>query len=211
MPVPVPIPRTALTLGALVGVALLLVLGVDRGTRSLVESTRARVLERTLVEVLPAANGDEPVRGAPAPERIVPAPDATEPYAPRWIEWRRIDGRPAGMAMSVIAPDGYNGDIALLVGVRVDGTISGVRVTDHRETPGLGDDIERRRSDWITRFDGLSLDTVPPSDWAVRRHGGRFDAFTGATITPQAVVDAVHGALSWAERHGTLRGAGASR
>jgi len=209
--VPVPVPRTALTLGILVGIALLLVLGVDRGTQPQVETTRARALERTVVEVLPAAGNERSVQGAPAPERIVPAPDATEAYAPRWIEWRRVDGRPAGLVMSVIAPDGYNGDITLLAGVRMDGTIGGVRVTDHRETPGLGDDIERRRSDWITRFDGLSLDTVPPSDWAVRRHGGRFDAFTGATITPQAVVDAVHGALSWVERHGILQGAGASR
>ena len=192
--------RTALTLGLLVGIALLLVLVMERMTEPLVARSRAQTLERELAAVLPAP---DPARTGDA-DRWVPdaSPDEPdEPDAPRWIERRWLDGRLEAMALSVVAPDGYSGDIELLVGVRADGTLSGVRVLEHRETPGLGDDIERHRSDWITEFDGLSLHTVPARDWAVRRQGGRFDAFTGATITPQAVVGAVHRALRWVERH----------
>lgn len=108
-----------------------------------------------------------------------------------------------------IAPEGYNGAIHLLVAVAADNTISGVRVTSHNETPGLGDQIELRKSDWVLNFDGKKLpdnsvqfeyDAVSyatshsfreePS-WAVKKDGGQFDAFTGATITPRAVVKAV--------------------
>ena len=83
------------------------------------------------------------------------------------------------------------------MGIDQQQRITGVRVTQHKETPGLGDDIERQRSDWITTFNGLSLNSLPPGGWAVRKDGGNFDAFTGATITPRAVVNAVHRALSY--------------
>lgn len=102
---------------------------------------------------------------------------------------------------SVIAPDGYSGAIKLLVGVNVDGTLAGVRVVNHKETPGLGDAIETKRSDWITIFEGKSLDDPGPKGWAVERDGGIFDQFTGATITPRAVVKAVHQTLLYFDLH----------
>ncbi|MGS2743423.1 electron transport complex subunit RsxG [Halomonas sp. LS-001] len=102
--------------------------------------------------------------------------------------------------LPVVTREGYNGEIRLWVSINRTGQITGVRVSEHQETPGLGDKIERRRSDWITRFDGLSLDSLPPQSWAVKKEGGQFDAFTGATITPRAVIQAVYQALVYAQQ-----------
>jgi len=108
-----------------------------------------------------------------------------------------VDGtRPLAVVFASVAPDGYNAPIELLIGITVaTGRISGVRVIDHRETPGLGDLIELRKSSWILQFDGTSLEDPPDSGWAVRQEGGRFDALTGATVTPRAVIGAIHGTL----------------
>lgn len=111
----------------------------------------------------------------------------------------RNNGQPYAVIITAVAPDGYNGDIKLLIGVKYDGTITGVRVIDHRETPGLGDAIETRRGDWILSFDGLSIDNPEKKNWKVKRDGGYFDQFTGATITPRAVVKAVTKALQYFE------------
>lgn len=86
---------------------------------------------------------------------------------------------------------GYSGDISLIIAIKADGELSGVRVLSHTETPGLGDKIELAKSDWILDFNGLSLQTPNTSGWAVTKDGGQFDAFTGATITPRAVVNGV--------------------
>ena len=113
----------------------------------------------------------------------------------------RKDGEPVALVIAAIAPDGYSGSIKLLVGIRVDGTLSGVRVVVHRETPGLGDAIDETRSDWIHIFDNKSLQSPDVSRWAVKKDGGDFDQLTGATITPRAVVKAVHGALRYFDKH----------
>ncbi|HEX6928013.1 MAG TPA: RnfABCDGE type electron transport complex subunit G, partial [Gammaproteobacteria bacterium] len=111
------------------------------------------------------------------------------------------DGEPVAALFTSVAPDGYSGPIYLLVGIHADGRIAGVRVLGHKETPGLGDPIEIERSDWITGFDGRSLGDPPPQQWDVERYGGVFDQFTGATITPRAVVRAVRNTLLYFERH----------
>ncbi len=105
------------------------------------------------------------------------------------------DGKPVALVIAAIAPDGYSGSIKLLVGINVDGTLSGVRAVAHRETPGLGDAIEEQRSDWVQQFNGASLENPPLDRWKVRKDGGDFDQLTGATITPRAVVQAVRNAL----------------
>lgn len=107
--------------------------------------------------------------------------------------------QPTAAIISAHATDGYAGDIDLLVGILIDGSIAGVRVTQHQETPGLGDDIELRKSNWILDFDGTSLSA--PTQWAVKRDGGSFDQFTGATITPRAVVSAVKQTLEFFNQH----------
>jgi Na+-translocating ferredoxin:NAD+ oxidoreductase subunit G len=121
--------------------------------------------------------------------------------APVTIYRARLNGQPTGLVLTPVAPDGYSGPIHLLVAIKVDGTLAGVRVARHRETPGLGDLIQADRSDWILSFDGRSLQDPPDRLWAVRRDGGVFDQFTGATITPRAVVKAVKKSLIYFERH----------
>lgn len=108
----------------------------------------------------------------------------------------RKNGQPVAAILTPIAPNGYNGPIKLIIGINYDGTISGVRVLEHNETPGLGDAIEERRSPWIHIFDHRSLQNPGgKKDWKVKRDGGQFDQITGATISPRAVVKAVHNAL----------------
>ena len=107
----------------------------------------------------------------------------------------RVGTKPIAAALTVIAPNGYNGDISILVGINYSGHVTGVRVVKHRETPGLGDGIEIQRSNWIESFTGKSLNNPSVSGWKVKRDGGEFDQFTGATITPRAVVSAIHKAV----------------
>ena len=107
----------------------------------------------------------------------------------------RLGGEPVAVVFNSVAPNGYNGSIHLLVGVYVDGSLAGVRVVKHSETPGLGDAIDSRKSDWIHGFDGKSLTNPGTNGWQVKRDGGKFDQLTGATITPRAVVRAVHNTL----------------
>ncbi len=113
----------------------------------------------------------------------------------------RIDNTPVALVFTAIAPDGYSGSIKLLIGVNTAGIVEGVRVLAHRETPGLGDAIDIERSKWITGFSGKSLENPGLKQWAVKKDGGSFDQFTGATITPRAVVKAVKRALLYFEAH----------
>jgi len=110
-------------------------------------------------------------------------------------------GRPEAVIFVPTAPDGYNAPIRLLVGLSPDGTLTGVRVLSHRETPGLGDAIELRKSDWILQFDGKRIGEPPEALWAVDKDGGAFDSLTGATVTPRAIVRAVRNTLLYFERH----------
>lgn len=120
---------------------------------------------------------------------------------PTLIYRARIDTKPIAAALTVIAPNGYNGNIYLLVGIDFSGQVTGVRVVKHRETPGLGDSIESKRSNWIQAFTKKSLTNPGAARWKVKRDGGDFDQFTGATITPRAVVGAVHKALIYFQKN----------
>lgn len=113
----------------------------------------------------------------------------------------RMGGEPVAIILEAIANDGYSGKIKLLVAINHDGTISGVRVIKHTETPGLGDYIDIAKSKWIKLFDGESLIKTSDSNWAVKKDGGAFDYMAGATITPRAVVKAVHKALQYFEEN----------
>lgn len=109
----------------------------------------------------------------------------------------RLHGQPSAVLLETVAPDGYGGKIFMLVGIKGNGEIAGVRVVSHHETPGLGDYIDASKSDWIKGFDGLSNARYQPQDWQVKKDGGKFDYMAGATITPRAVVKAVHKALEY--------------
>ncbi|MCW8998005.1 MAG: electron transport complex subunit RsxG [Kangiellaceae bacterium] len=115
----------------------------------------------------------------------------------------RNQGKDYALFLTSIAPDGYAGKIKLVLGVYQDGTIAGVRVTEHQETPGLGDKIEIEKSDWIKQFDGKNLQNTSSDSWKVKKDGGEFDAMTGATITPTAIVKAVYNALQFHQKNKT--------
>ncbi|MGD7034193.1 electron transport complex subunit RsxG [Methylotuvimicrobium buryatense] len=127
--------------------------------------------------------------------------DSTKPAV---IYRARKKDNPVAAVMTVVTPFGYSGNITLLVAIKTDGTLTGVRAIAHRETPGLGDKIEIERSDWILAFDGKSLAMPKTQEWAVKRDDGYFDQFTGATITPRAVVGAVKNALLYFKHNQSL-------
>jgi electron transport complex protein RnfG len=113
----------------------------------------------------------------------------------------RLGEAPVAALLVAVAPDGYSGAIRLLIGIDPQGRLLGVRVLHHRETPGLGDGIDARKSGWIDAFRGRSLADPAEAGWKVRKDGGEFDQFTGATVTPRAVVRAVRNALVYFDRH----------
>ncbi|QIK37824.1 electron transport complex subunit RsxG [Caldichromatium japonicum] len=119
-----------------------------------------------------------------------------------WVYRARRSDQPAALIIESVVPDGYAGPIKLLISVLADGTLGGVRVLSHHETPGLGDKIEETKSDWILGFTGKSLTNPPLDQWAVKRDGGAFDQFTGATITPRSVVKAVRDTLIYVQQQG---------
>lgn len=129
---------------------------------------------------------------------------AAELGYPQAIIYRaRKNGQVSAVVLPVLTPDGYSGTISLLCGVYADGRIAGVRVLQHQETPGLGDKIELKKSPWILSFNGLAYHPDQAQRWAVAKDGGQFDQFTGATITPRAVVTAVKTALIFFNTHQT--------
>lgn len=111
--------------------------------------------------------------------------------SPHHLYLARKGGKPVAVAVETTAPDGYSGNIQMIVGASFTGTVYGTRVVEHHETPGLGDKIELRISDWINSFNGKQVTGADDSQFAVKKDGGEFDQFTGATITPRAVVNAV--------------------
>lgn len=125
------------------------------------------------------------------------APDILGIAEPITIYRARQGTQPVAAILRTVAPDGYQGPIELLVAVAYDGTLIGVQVIRHRETPGLGDAFENRDRGWLDRFRGRSLADPPQQRWSVRKDGGDFDAFTGATITPRAIVKATRRALEY--------------
>lgn len=110
-------------------------------------------------------------------------------------------GQPVAVIFASVAPDGYNAPIRLLIGMSSAGTVSGVRAVSHRETPGLGDEIDTSQSDWIKQFDGTSLSNPALPAWAVDKDDGHFDSITGATVTSRAVVKAVKNTLLYFQQH----------
>ena len=116
----------------------------------------------------------------------------------------RRNGKPSALVLEAVAPDGYAGKIRLLIALNADGAVLGVRVTQHKETPGLGDYIEPQKDKnkerpWITQFDGLNPTTIAAREWKVKKDGGRFDSVAGATVTPRAVIKAVGKAAQYVE------------
>lgn len=111
------------------------------------------------------------------------------------------ENQPVAAIFIITTMQGYSGAIKLIVAVNKDQTLAGVRTLTHKETPGLGDKIDVAKHDWIKGFTNKSLNDPTPALWAVKKDGGEFDQFTGATITPRAVVNAVKTVLLWSQEN----------
>ncbi|MGB0466515.1 MAG: electron transport complex subunit RsxG [Pontibacterium sp.] len=181
-----------ITLFAIVTAGLIAITQVS--TEDLIIKNEREARARALYEIIPRDRIDNEMLD----DRVAfVAPELLGHGQPTDAYRARRNGQVVAVIMPVIAPDGYSGAINLIVGINRNGTIAGVRVLSHKETPGLGDKVDLKKSDWILSFNGQSRDGEQDKSWAVQKDGGRFDQFTGATITPRAVVSATGRALAY--------------
>lgn len=188
----------ALILGAFSIVGVGLVSATYEGTKDRIAHNERLSLLRKLEAMVPAETVDNDMV---ADTIEVHDPDMLG-AATTTIYRGRMNGEPVAAVLTPVVPDGYSGPIRLLVAVRTDGSLGGVRVISHKETPGLGDNIEEEKSNWVFDFNGKSLGNPPLEQWKVKRDGGVFDQFTGATITPRSIVQAVKNTLLYVEKQG---------
>ncbi|MGI9211954.1 MAG: RnfABCDGE type electron transport complex subunit G [Methylococcaceae bacterium] len=183
--------RAGLHLGGATFIGLSLIGLLHTGVESRISTQQRQSLDRHIASLLPQGSDVS----NPKAWATIPPIGAKAGGAPVRV-YPVIQGNTlVALLAEEVAPDGYNGTIKLLIGINMEGRLLGVRVMSHRETPGLGDWIDEDKSNWIRQFAGLSLDD--PKRWAVKRDGGDFDQFAGATITPRAVVKAVRNTLLW--------------
>lgn len=203
------ITRNGLLLAAFAVATALLVSGTYLNTRDRIALQQRQAEEKALLQIVPRSRHDNSML-----DDTLPAPVGGELLRlrqPRPIYRAREGDEVIAVILPARAPDGYSGEIDIAVGVNRDGTIAGVRVLKHRETPGLGDKIDRQKSDWVEDFRGRSLRDPAPDQWAVKKDKGVFDQFTGATITPRAVVAATRRSLEYAAlNHDSLFGSAVS-
>ena len=177
----------ALGLFALITAALLAF--TDLKTKEPIAEAKREVAKRALLEIVPLERHNN--------DLLVDTLEVPAAYWPTLgikggnINIARKGNELVAVIIPTVAPDGYGGDIHMIVGINVDGTIAGVRVTSHKETPGLGDKVDLNKHNWILGFNGKSLTNPKLKDWKVKKDKGSFDQFTGATITPRAVVQQV--------------------
>ena len=190
--------KTGLTLAVIGTICTALVAATYQATKDRIAANDKALLERSLAPALSGIAFDSGLTDSQLvlqPPHGLPGNDAAVIY--------RVfsGGEPAAALFAVTARDGYSGPIRVLVGIAYDGTVTGVRILQHRETPGLGDRIESSRSDWVLQFDGRSIGDPVIEGWAIRDDGGEFDQLTGASITPRAVIKAVRDTLLYFDAH----------
>lgn len=190
--------RVGLLLGLFAVVATTLVAFTETNTRDQIRENQRQALLSGINALIPHDQYDNAILQDTI--RL----EATEELGteePTTVYRARQNGENVAVVLTAIAPNGYSGKIKILVGIYSDGTLAGVRVIEHKETPGLGDKIEAKKADWILQFEGLSLKEPATAKWKVKKDGGEFDQFTGATITPRAVVGAIKSALEYFRTH----------
>lgn len=195
--------RTAAILFVFVIIFTGLLSGAYLWTKPAIEASAAEEKMKLVDEVLPRAEYDNALLNDTLTLPPTPQLGLDEPST---LYRARMGGKPVALVFEAVAPDGYAGKIRLLIALRADGTVAGVRVTQHKETPGLGDYIEVRKDKnkarpWITQFADMSLAQVADSEWKLKKDGGRIDYYAGATVTPRAVSKAVLKAVKWATAH----------
>ena len=169
-------------------------------TKPAIEASAAEEKMKLVDEVLPRAEYDNALLNDTLTLPPTPQLGLDEPST---LYRARLGGKPVALVFETVAPDGYAGKVRLLIALRADGAVAGVRVTQHKETPGLGDYVEVKKDrnkarPWITQFTGMSLAQVADNEWKVKKDGGRVDYYAGATVTPRAVSRAVLKAVKWA-------------
>lgn len=194
------ISKNSLLLGFFALVTAAMLASTNLATRDRIAAAEREAAERALFELVPQERIDNDLLNdtLATPQAMWAALGLQGPSP---IHLARRDGEVIAVIVTAVAPDGYSGDIRLLVGVNRDGTVAGTRTLSHKETPGLGDKVELNKSNWMLSFDGLRLGEPPVEDWRVKKDGGIFDQFTGATITPRAVVAQVRRVLEQVEIH----------
>ena len=189
-----PIWKSGVTLAVVAAFCTTLVAFTWQQTEERIEANEKAWLERSLQPALAGLFFDSPVTESMI---IIPAPHDL-PGSEDAIIYRVFAGETPVAALFVVsARDGYAGAIRFLVGISMDGTVTGVRVLEHRETPGMGDKIETTKSDWVLQFDGNSLQDPEAARWAIKGDGGEFDQLTGASVTPRAVIKAIKQTLQY--------------
>ncbi|MCT8549707.1 electron transport complex subunit RsxG [Glaesserella parasuis] len=183
--------RYALILGAIALLCTAVSTGVYLLTKSRIDVVTAEQQRQLLLEVVPQVHFDNELL---ATCKVVKLPEV--PFLNK-IHMAKKGSDLTAYAIQATAPDGYSGNIELLIGIQPDGTVLGVRTLAHKETPGLGDKIETRIDDWIYSFTNRKFSLENEGEWAVKKDGGTFDQFTGATITPRAVVNNVRQSAKW--------------
>lgn len=193
--------RTAVILVVFVAAFTAALAVVYTMTKPAIDASAAEEKMRTINEVLPSALYDNELLADTL--TLPPTPELGQDDES--IVYRgRLKGEPSTLVLETVATDGYAGKIRMLLALRANGEVAGVRVTQHKETPGLGDYIEPKKdknkaNPWITQFDGESLEKMPtPGEWKVKKDGGHFDSVAGATVTPRAVTKAVYKAVKFA-------------
>lgn len=181
-----------ITIFAVVTAGLIAITQVSTKDRILANQREAQA--KALYEIVPRANIDNELLDDTI---SFVAPELLGHDQPAVAYRARLNGEVKTVIMPVVAPDGYSGSIHLIVGIHQNGTVAGVRVLAHKETPGLGDKVDLKKSSWILSFEGETHDGANDDSWGVQKDGGRFDQFTGATITPRAVVSATGRALTY--------------
>jgi Na+-translocating ferredoxin:NAD+ oxidoreductase subunit G len=192
--------RTAITLIAFAVVFTALLAFVFQITKTPIEKSEAAARMALFGQIVPPNMHDNDL----LKDSISIAPNALLGNTQAIVANRaRLNNAPQAVILEAIAHDGYSGDIKLLIAIKFDGSIAGVRVLAHKETPGLGDYIDIAKDNWIKLFNGESLIKTVGEKWAVKKDGGQFDYMAGATITPRAVVKAVNRALQYFEANKT--------
>ncbi|UCV24139.1 electron transport complex subunit RsxG [Ferribacterium limneticum] len=193
--------RTAAILFVFVIIFTGLLSGAYLWTKPAIEASAAEEKMKLVDEVLPRSEYDNALL-----EDTITLPATAELTLtdPSLLYRARKNGQPVALVFEAVAPDGYAGKIRLIIAMRASGEVAGVRVTQHKETPGLGDYIELKKDKnkarpWITQFNSMALTKVADKDWKVKKDGGLIDYHAGATITPRAVSKAVLKAVKWAE------------
>jgi electron transport complex protein RnfG len=192
------ISKNSLILAVFALVTAALIAMTQIGTEPRIERNKQRALEKALFEIIPRHTHDNAI----LEDSILLEPGVLSNRRARYAYFAFKNNEPFAAILPATAPDGYGGEIQMIVGIYFDGRIAGVRIVPpHNETPGLGDAIEVKKSDWILDFNEKSLYNPSAARWAVKKDGGDFDQMTGATITPRAIINAVHRSLIYFEQN----------